>query len=131
MAENMNEEVFETETDENIVDEREEMENELEELKESEDLREQQTQTLLENGIKLGVGFAAGVAVGKTIEKVKNLKKHPEDAAPKEKKEHFWNKIHFQSPIKIDKKESVPAENNNKNEGEPNSNSKGEKKAEK
>lgn len=82
--------------------------DELTDLVNVEETSEEESQMNLVGGVaKLGIGFAAGFAAGKITEKAKNLKNHPEDRKPKEKKEHFWNKIHIQSPIKIDKKETV------------------------
>lgn len=103
----MNEEMntIENETTENTteLDEREELRNELESL-EDEPKEEQDNMKFVEGLTKLGVGFAAGYAAGRLHGNVKQKRKDEGLST----KEHFWNRIHFQSPFKIDKKKENP-----------------------
>jgi hypothetical protein len=97
-------------------DNREELLDAVNELAEDEENSETEPKMDLKSALKMGFGFAAGYAVGSTVQKVKNGKKHPEDL-DEEPKQHFWNRLHFQSPIRLEKKDK-PVENSNNSETE-------------
>ena len=110
------------ETTENTVttieeDNREELLDAVNELAEDEENSETDSEMNLKSALKIGFGFAAGYAVGSTVQKVKIGKDHPE-ILEKKPKEHFWNKIHFRSPIQIDKDKPVENNNNSENNSE-------------